>query len=87
LDEELEAWHTRPLGEVLDLYQDARYKKVRQTGRVRDTAISKDWKDLCGYVRQYPVHYLVSDGIELYVWFLAAGRNSLGIKFYILPEA
>jgi transposase-like protein len=39
LDEELEAWRSRPLGEVLYLYLDARYEKVRQAGSVRDAAI------------------------------------------------
>ena len=39
LDEELEAWRTRPLGEVPYLYLDARYEKVRQAGNVRDAAI------------------------------------------------
>jgi len=39
LDEELEAWRTRPLGEVVYMYLDARYEKVRQAGRVRDAAI------------------------------------------------
>jgi putative transposase len=39
LDEELEAWRTRPLGEVPYLYLDARYEKVRQTGNVQDAAI------------------------------------------------
>ncbi|MBC2724836.1 MAG: IS256 family transposase [Desulfosporosinus sp.] len=39
LDEELEAWRNRPLGEVIYLYLDARYEKVRQAGSVRDAAI------------------------------------------------
>jgi len=39
LDEELKAWRTRPLGEVVYVYLDARYEKVRQGGRVRDAAI------------------------------------------------
>ena len=39
LDEELEAWRTRPLGEVVYVYLDARYEKVRQAGSVRDAAI------------------------------------------------
>ena len=39
LDETLEAWRTRPLGEVVYLYLDARYEKVRQAGSVRDAAI------------------------------------------------
>ena len=39
LDETLEAWRTRPLGEVTYLYLDARYEKVRQAGSVRDAAI------------------------------------------------
>jgi len=39
LDEELEVWRDRPLGEVIYLYLDARYEKVRQAGSVRDAAI------------------------------------------------
>ena len=39
LDEELEAWRTRPLGEVVYLYLDARYEKVRQAKNVQDAAI------------------------------------------------
>ncbi len=39
LDEELEAWRTRPLGEIRYLFLDARYEKARQTGVVRDAAV------------------------------------------------
>jgi transposase-like protein len=39
LDEELEVWRNRPLGEIIYLYLDARYEKVRQAGSVRDAAI------------------------------------------------
>jgi len=39
LDENLEAWRNRPLGEIVYLYLDARYEKVRQDGQVRDAAI------------------------------------------------
>jgi putative transposase len=39
LDETLEEWRTRSLGEVEYLYLDARYEKVRQAGSVRDAAI------------------------------------------------
>jgi len=39
LDEVLEAWRNRPLGEYVYLYLDARYEKVRQDGQVRDAAI------------------------------------------------
>ena len=39
LDEELEAWRSRSLGEIIYLYLDARYEKVRQSGSVRDAAI------------------------------------------------
>lgn len=39
LDEELEAWRNRPLGETVYLYLDARYERVRQAGSVRDAAI------------------------------------------------
>ena len=39
LDEVLEAWRTRSLGEVVYLYLDARYERVRQAGSVCDAAI------------------------------------------------
>jgi putative transposase len=39
LDEELEAWRNRPLGDTPYLFLDARYEKVRQGGSVRDAAI------------------------------------------------
>ncbi len=39
LDEKLEAWRKRPLGEMRYLYLDARYEKVRQDGQVRDAAV------------------------------------------------
>jgi len=39
LDEELEAWRTRPLGEIRYLILDARYEKVRDAGVVRDAAV------------------------------------------------
>jgi transposase-like protein len=39
LDEKLEAWRNRPLGEMVYLYLDARYERVRQDGQVRDAAI------------------------------------------------
>lgn len=39
LDEVLEAWRKRPLGEVIYLYLDARYEKVRMDGQIRDAAI------------------------------------------------
>ena len=39
LDEELEAWRTRPLGCTPYLILDARYEKVRHGGSVRDCAV------------------------------------------------
>jgi putative transposase len=39
LDETLEAWRKRPLGEIRYLYLDARYEKVRQDGQIRDAAV------------------------------------------------
>ena len=39
LDEELEAWGTRKLGQVRHLVLDARHEKVRDGGVVRDAAI------------------------------------------------
>lgn len=41
LDEELEAFRTRPLGKILYLYLDADYHKVRYEGHVRDLATLK----------------------------------------------
>jgi putative transposase len=39
LDEILQEWRERPLGEIAYLYLDARYEKVREASRVRDTAV------------------------------------------------
>jgi transposase-like protein len=39
LDETLEAWRNRPLGEIVYLFLDARYEKVRRDGQIRDAAI------------------------------------------------
>jgi putative transposase len=39
LDEVLQQWRERPLGEVAYLYVDARYEKVREVGQVRDAAV------------------------------------------------
>lgn len=39
LDEALEAWRMRPLGQMPYYFLDARYEKVRQQGQVRDAAV------------------------------------------------
>jgi putative transposase len=39
LDEVLQEWRERPLGEIVYLYVDARYEKVRAAGQVRDAAV------------------------------------------------
>ena len=39
LDEVLEAWRTQALGEMVYLYLDARYEKVRIDGQIQDAAI------------------------------------------------
>ena len=39
LDDELDAWRTRPLGEIRYLILDARYEKMRHGGIVRDAAV------------------------------------------------
>lgn len=41
LDETLEAWRNRPLGEFVYLLLDARYEKVRQDGQIRDAALNE----------------------------------------------
>lgn len=39
LDEVLQEWRERSLGEITYLFVDARYEKVRQAGQVRDAAV------------------------------------------------
>jgi putative transposase len=39
LDEVLEQWRDRPLGECRYLFLDARYEKVRENGQIRDAAV------------------------------------------------
>ena len=39
MDEQLARWRNRPLGEMIYLYLDARYEKVRQDGQIRDSAV------------------------------------------------
>jgi len=39
LDDQLQAWRERPLGQTRYLYLDAHYEKVRQDGQVRDAAV------------------------------------------------
>jgi transposase-like protein len=39
LDEKLEQWRNSPLEEMVYLYLDARYEKVRQDGHARDAAV------------------------------------------------
>ena len=39
IDDELEAWRNRPLGEIKYLILDARYEKMRHAGIVRDVAV------------------------------------------------
>jgi len=39
LDQALQEWRERPLGEITYLYVDARYEKVREAGQVRDEAV------------------------------------------------
>lgn len=41
LDDELEKFRNRPLGEITFLYLDAHYEKVRFEGQVRDLAVLK----------------------------------------------
>lgn len=47
LDETLEKWRNSPLGEVVYMYLDARYEKIRQDGYIQDVgvliAVGIDW--------------------------------------------
>ena len=39
MDEGLEKWRNSPLGEVVYLFLDARYEKIRQDGYIRDVGV------------------------------------------------
>jgi len=39
LDEALQEWRERPLGQIQYLFLDARYEKVREVGQIRDAAV------------------------------------------------
>ena len=39
MDEVLQEWRERPLGEIRYLFLDARYEKVREAGQIRDVAV------------------------------------------------
>jgi putative transposase len=39
LDQVLQEWRERPLGEIMYLYLDAIYEKVRENGQIRDAAV------------------------------------------------
>jgi len=39
LDQSLQEWRERPLGEIIYLFLDARYEKVRESSQVRDAAV------------------------------------------------
>ncbi len=39
LDEILQQWRERPLGDIRYLFLDARYEKVRESGQIRDAAV------------------------------------------------
>ncbi len=59
LDEELEAWRDRPLGQAKYLILDARYEKMRHGGVVRDG--EEDRKTIRGIV--FPTNVLSAIGI------------------------
>lgn len=59
LDEELQAWRERPLGEVSYLFLDARYEKMRHGGVVRDG--EEDQETIRGIVS--PTNVLSAIGI------------------------
>ena len=59
LDEELQAWRDRPLGEIKYLILDARYEKMRHGGIVRDVAVLSaigigPGETSCEFRRDYP---------------------------------
>lgn len=89
LDEVLEAWRNRPLGEIVYLYLDARYEKVRIDGQIRDAAIligtgvGKDGKR-----RILGVSVSLSEAEQHWRLFLEAliGRGLCGVQLIISDD-
>ena len=89
LDEELQAWRSRPLGDVPYLLLDARYEKVRDGGVVRDAAIlSAIGIDTQGHRRVLGVSAALSQAEVHWRAFLdeLVARGLRGVRFIVSDD-
>jgi transposase-like protein len=89
LDEKLEIWRNSGLGEIVYLFLDARYEKVRQDGQVRDAAVLiAEGVDPSGHRKVLGVS--ISLGEQEVHWraFLESlvGRGLRGVKLIISDD-
>lgn len=89
LDEKLDAWRNRPLGEIVYLYLDARYERVRQDGQVRDAAVLiATGVDPTGHRQVLGVSVALSEQEAHWRTFLQSllGRGLRGVRLIISDD-
>lgn len=89
LDEVLEIWRNRPLGEIVYLFLDARYEKVRQDGQIRDAAVLMAvGVDLAGQRRILGVSLSLSEAEIHWRTFLQSlvSRGMSGVRLLISDD-
>ncbi len=89
LDEELQAWRSRPLADIPYLLLDARYEKVRDGGVVRDAAIlSAIGIDPDGHRRVLGVSAALSEAEVHWRAFLddLVARGLRGVRFIVSDD-
>jgi putative transposase len=89
LDDELQAWRTRPLSDTAYLLLDARYEKVREGGVVRDAAIlSAIGIDPDGHRRVLGVSAALSEAEVHWRAFLdeLVARGLRGVRFIVSDD-
>jgi len=89
LDEELEAWRTRPIGETPYLILDARYEKVRHGGAVIDCAVLVAiGVGIDGRRRVLGVSVSLSEAEVHWREFLASlkGRGLIGVRLVVSDD-
>jgi putative transposase len=89
LDDELQAWRTRPLSDTAYLLLDARYEKVREGGVVRDAAIlSAIGIDPDGHRRVLGISAALSEAEVHWRAFLdeLVARGLRGVRFIVSDD-
>jgi len=89
LDDTLAAWRQQPLGEMVYLYLDARYEKVRQDGQIRSAAVLlATGVDPSGHRRVLGVSVSLSEGEVHWRTFLQSlmARGLCGVQLIISDD-